>query len=447
VFSIPLEGSGHIFKNIIAVVSYDKPCVRAEFIMGQFKILIYDSKLKRSNFIITLANKVVFALGIDKGVSYVSIGYIFYTVFGGVLWFILAAEMPANDFGILSYYFSIAVILGAISILGFDSTLTTFLAKGVKKMLSESVFLTSAAALIISIILAISFKSLPIILIFLSPLFFTLSLAEILGKRLYKEYMIMLIIQRVLSLIFVPALFASHGIDGAMYGYSISYLPLCYRFFISLRTISFSVSTLRPIKNFLFHSYALGILRSLVVFSDKLIIAPLFGIIILGYYQLGIQILMTVSVLPVILSHYLLPQQAANKNENVKKIERLGLVLSVLITVFLIYLTPFIISNLFPRFEVAQTSTQIVLIAGIPLSLTAVLSSYFMARQNSLDILIASGIFLGTEYALIAVLGQWYGLVGISLSPVLAASAQALFLFVMKRRITKPNLGNDHKNI
>jgi O-antigen/teichoic acid export membrane protein len=321
--------------------------------------------------------------------------------------------------------------------LGFDSTLTTFLAKGVKKMLSESVFLTSAAALIISIILAISFKSLPIILIFLSPLFFTLSLAEILGKRLYKEYMIMLIIQRVLSLILVPALFASHGIDGAMYGYSVSYLPLCYRFFISLRTISFSVSTLRPIKNFLFHSYALGILRSLVVFSDKLIIAPLFGIIILGYYQLGIQILMTVSVLPVILSHYLLPQQAANKNENVKKIERLGLVLSVLITVFLIYLTPFIISNLFPRFEVAQTSTQIVLIAGIPLSITAVLSSYFMARQNSLDILIASGIFLGTEYALIAVLGQWYGLVGISLSPVLAASAQALYLLVNRRKISK----------
>ncbi len=403
--------------------------------------------MKRSNFIITLANKVVFALGIDKGVSYVSIGYSFSIVMGGILWFILAAEMPANDYGALNYLISITAIFCSIATLGFDLTLTTFLAKGATKVLSESVFLTSAAALVISIIIAILFKSLVMILMFLGPLFFILSLAEILGKRLYKEYMIMLITQRALSLIFIPALFASHGIDGAMYGYSVSYLPLCYRFFISLRTITFSVSTLRPIKNFLFHSYALGISRSLVVFSDKLIIAPLFGIIILGYYQLGVQILMTVSVLPVILSHYLLPQQAANKNENVKKIERLGLVLSVLITVFLIYLTPFIISNLFPRFEVAQTSTQIILVAGIPLSITAVLSSYLMARQKSLDILIASGIFLGTEYALIAVLGQWYGLVGISLSPVLAASAQALFLFVMKRRITKPNLGNDHKNI
>jgi O-antigen/teichoic acid export membrane protein len=146
---------------------------------------------------------------------------------------------------------------------------------------------------------------------------------------------------------------------------------------------------------------------------------------------------MTVSVLPVILSHYLLPQQAANKNENIKKIERLGLILSVLMTVSLIYLTPIIISRFFPLFKVAQTATQIVLLAGIPLSVVAIVSSFLMARQKSLDILISSGIFLGTEYALITVLGQWYGLVGISLSPVLAASAQALYLLVNRRKISK----------
>jgi O-antigen/teichoic acid export membrane protein len=411
--------------------------LRAELITGQFRILIYDSKLKRSNFIITLANKVVFALGIDKGISYVTIGYSFSTVFGGILWFILAAEMPTKDYGLLNYFISIANILGAIAVLGFDYTLTTFLAKGVSKVLPESVFLTSAAALVISIIIAIVFRSLAVILVFLSPLLFILSLAEVLGKRLYKEYMIMLITQRALSLIFVPALFASHGIDGAMYGYSVSYLPLCYRFFISLRTVSFSFSTLRSIKSFLFHSYVLGILRSLVTFSDKLIIAPLFGVIILGYYQLGMQMLIAISVIPIILSHYLLPQQAANKNENIKKIERLGLILSVLMTVSLIYLTPIIISRFFPLFKVAQTATQIVLLAGIPLSVVAIVSSFLMARQKSLDILISSGIFLGTEYALIAVLGQWYGLVGISLSPVLAASAQALYLLVNRRKISK----------
>jgi O-antigen/teichoic acid export membrane protein len=411
--------------------------LRAELITGQFRILIYDSKLKRSNFIITLANKVVFALGIDKGISYVTIGYSFSTVFGGILWFILAAEMPTKDYGLLNYFISIANILGAIAVLGFDYTLTTFLAKGVSKVLPESVFLTSAAALVISIIIAIVFRSLAVILVFLSPLLFILSLAEVLGKRLYKEYMIMLITQRALSLIFVPALFASHGIDGAMYGYSVSYLPLCYRFFISLRTVSFSFSTLRSIKSFLFHSYVLGILRSLVTFSDKLIIAPLFGVIILGYYQLGMQMLIAISVIPIILSHYLLPQQAANKNENIKKIERLGLILSVLMTVSLIYLTPIIISRFFPLFKVAQTATQIVLLAGIPLSVVAIVSSFLMARQKSLDILISSGIFLGTEYALITVLGQWYGLVGISLSPVLAASAQALYLLVNRRKISK----------
>jgi O-antigen/teichoic acid export membrane protein len=383
-----------------------------------------------------LASKLVFVLGIDKGVSYISIGYSFSIVFGGVLWFILAAQMSANEYGIMNYYTSLSLILGTIAIFGFDYTLTTFLAKGTTKMLSESVFLTSVAALIISIILAISFKSLVIILLFLGPLFFTLSLTEVLGKRHYKEYMIILIGQRALSLILVPLLFASNGLDGAIFGYSISYLPLCYRFFVSLRTVTFSISTFRPIKNLFFHNYALGISKSAVIFSDKLIIVPLFGVIILGYYQLGVQMLMAISIIPVILSHYLLPQQAANKNENIKKIERLGLALTILLTVSVIYFTPTIISYLFPKFEVAQTATQIVLLAGIPLAATAILSSYFLAAEKSRDVLIASGLFLGTQYVLIVILGRWYGLEGLSLSLVLAASAQALFLLAMKRRVS-----------
>jgi O-antigen/teichoic acid export membrane protein len=384
---------------------------------------------------ITLANKVVLALGIDKGISYVTVGYTFSTVFGGLLWFILAAQMPAHDYGLLNYYISIIGILGSLALFGFETTVTTFLAKGVEKMLSEAVFMTSVAALIISVFLAISFKSISIVLLFLGPLLFTFSLAALLGKRKYKEYMMILIVQRVLSLIFVPILFASHGLDGSMYGYSIAYLAVCYRFFGSLRTLRFSISTLKPIKNFFFHSYALGISKYFVILSDKLIILPLFGAIILGYYQLGIQMLTVVSVIPIILSHYLLPQQAANKHNNIKKIERLGLGLSVFVTIFLIYLTPPLISNLFPRFEFAVTATQIVLLAGIPLTMTAILSSYFLSTENSRDVLVSSVIFLGIQYILIVLLGRWYGLEGLSLSVVVAATAQAAFLLVRKMRI------------
>jgi O-antigen/teichoic acid export membrane protein len=384
-----------------------------------------------------LVNKAALALGIDRGLSYVSIGYFFYVTFGAVLWFILASEMSAYEYGLLNYDMSVTTIFAAVGMLGFETTTTTFLAKGVTRILSESVFLTWIAALFLSIILAILFRSLPIILVYLGTLFFILSLAEVLGRRLYKEYMLIYILQRILSLIFVPVLFVSHGIDGALYGYFVSYLPLCYRFFMSSRRITFSISTLIPIKNFFFHSWAFGISRALVLFSDKLIIGPLFGVALLGYYQLGVQMLSAVSVIPLILSHYLLPQEAASKNENVKKVEKLGLILSILICISLIYLTPTIISNFFPRFEIALHPIQIVLLAGIPLSVVATVNSFLLAREKSLEVLIASAIFLGTEFTLLTILGLWYGLMGLSLSPVLAATAQALFLLIVKRKVSK----------
>ena len=394
----------------------------------------------------TLVRKAVFALGIDKGISYVSIGHSFSVIFGGVLYFILAAEMPANYYGTLNYYLSITTIFSSLALLGFDNALTTFLAKGMTRMLSESVFLTSSAALIVSIILAVAFESLPVILMFLGLMFYVLSLAELLGKRLYKEYMSVLIIQRALSLFLAPVMFVHYGLDGAIYGLSISYLALCYRFFVSLRTITFSISTLRPIKNFIFHSYAYGISRSLVWWSDKLIIAPLFGVTILGYYQLGIQMLIASSVIPVIFNNYLLPQQAANKNENIKKLEGLGMLLSILMTVSLIYLAPSIIYYLFPKFKVAQTATQIVLLAGIPLSMVGILSAHLMAREKSFHVLLASGIFLGVEYVSIVVLGQKYGLIGLSLSPVLAALYPSSLLACHEKKDLKISITLGHQN-
>jgi O-antigen/teichoic acid export membrane protein len=386
------------------------------------------------------ANRLFYTLGIDKGLSYVTIGYFVSIALGAFLWFMLATEMLPSSYGSLNYFLSVVTISSAVGMLGFESTLTTFLAKGVTKMLSESVFLTWTAGLIISIVLFLIFNSIPLILVSLGMLFFILSAAEVLGKRVYREYMMLLVIQRLISLVSVPLLYAFFGIDGALYGYSISYFPLCYRFFASSRKISFSISTLRPIKNFFFHSYALGISRALVLFSDKLVIVPLFGVGILGYYQFGIQMLSTVSVIPLVLYHYLLPQEAAKPNLNVKKVERLGVISSVTITMVLIILTPTIISHLFPGFRNALLSTQVILLAGIPLSMSAILNSFFMAREKSFQVLLASAIFLGTQYALIYILGWIYGLLGLSLSTVAASTVQAVFLFMMKRKISTTSL-------
>lgn len=345
--------------------------------------------------------------------------------------------MPANQYGSLNYFLSIVTISTAVGILGLDSTLTTFLAKGITKMLSEAVFLTWMAAIVLAVFMLLIFASLPLMLTSLGVLFSVFSAAEILGNRSYREYMIVLIAQKLVSIVSVPLLYSFYGIDGALYGYAISYFPVCYRFFASTKKISFSISTFRPIKKFFFHSFGVGISRVLPLFSDKLIILPLFGVSILGYYQFGIQVLSVISVIPVILYHYLLPQEAAeNKSFDIKKVERLGVISSVSITIILMILTPTIITHLFPEYKKSTLSTQIVLLAAIPLSISALFNSSLLAKEKSFQVLMASAIFLVTQYIFIGALGWIYGLLGLSLSTVIASIIQAVFLVLVNRKIS-----------
>jgi O-antigen/teichoic acid export membrane protein len=377
----------------------------------------------------------LYSLRLERGLIFVTIGNVVSICLGSVLWFLLASLSSTHSYGSINYYISVATISGSIGIMGFDITLTTFTAKGLTKMVTESGSLVLISGIVISFALSLIFMSLSLIISFIGLMFFIFSVAEILGSHLYKEFMIVMILARAISLVSVPILFRAYGVDGALYAYGLSYLPVSYRFFISLRKFNLSLSTLRPIKAFFFHSYAVGIFKTLVVCSDKLVIMPLFGPAILGYYQFGFQILTTASIIPIIITHYLLPQEAANKNINGKRLQILSIFSSTLITIVMISIIPTIINDVFPSFKIAVLPVQIILLAGIPLTLIAVFNSLLMARVKSFHVFVASGIFLVMQYLLIATLGALYGLIGLSISTVIASIAQTVYLFIIKRKL------------
>jgi O-antigen/teichoic acid export membrane protein len=381
-----------------------------------------------------LLQKLSSLLRSSKGVIYVSIGNIVSISLGALLWFVLAAQLTAGDFGSLNYYISIASISMSLGIMGFDTTLTTFLAKGVTKMKPQASFLLLITGIFISITLSLIFMSAALVLNFLALLFFAYSAAERLGKHSYKEFMMILIIGKLLSLILVPMLYTQNGIEGALYGYAISYLAVSYRFVISLRNLDFSLSTLKPIRTFFFHSYALTVSKHLFYFSDKLIIMPLFGPTLLGYYQFGFQVLITMSIIPLIVSHYFLPEVAANKNIHGKSLQAIAVISSIIVTIILIIFVPVIISSFFPKYQVSIFPTQIMVLAGTPLTLTAIYTSVLMANEKSFHVFLASAMFLIIEYTLLYVLGSLYGLIGLSVSLVIATVIQALYLYIMKNR-------------
>ena len=115
--------------------------------------------------------------------------------------------------------------------MGFDSTLTTFVAKGLTKMLKEFEYSSIHCRVILSIILSLISMSFFMILVLLGMIFFTFSTSEILGRRFYKEFMIISILQKLIALLFVLLFFQIYGLNGALFGYAISYLPLTTDFF------------------------------------------------------------------------------------------------------------------------------------------------------------------------------------------------------------------------
>ena len=381
----------------------------------------------------TKIKKLFSFFGLEKGLLYVSVGNLVSTGLGAILWFILASQMSAHEYGSINYFISIVSILTSIGILGFDSTLTAFLAKGVSKMLPEAGTLVLLSTVLLSVALYFSFLSLPAVLLLAVMIFFTFSTAEILGHQSYKEFMIIMIVQRVLTLILIPMLFHTFGVDGALYGFAFAHLPVSYRFFMAMRHFRFSILTLRPHKRFFFHSYALGISKTLPYFSDKIIIVPLFGAAIAGYYQFGIQMLTVTSIIPIILYSYLLPRQAAGDSGSTRRTAMLGIFLCIFIISVLIVLMPYIVNNLFPSFKNAIYSSQILLLAGLPFTVIAIINSSLMANEKSLHVAIAAGVFLATQFTLILTIGSFFGLFGLSISTLVAAVVQAMYLYIKSK--------------
>jgi O-antigen/teichoic acid export membrane protein len=378
-------------------------------------------------------------LGLEKNLGYVSIGNIVNTFFGAVLWLIIASRMDASEFGILNYEISIATLLTSIGIMGFDTTLTAYLAKGVTKMTDESIFLVFVSASILSFILFFLYPSLSVILLLVSMLFFTITEAQNLGDHKFKRYMWLMIAQRLISLGTVPIFYFLFGVEATLYGFVLSYFLVSFTIFRRLKYIRISISTIVPIKSYFFHSYILGISKVLPYFFDKLLILPLFGLTIVGYYQFGVQVLSIISIFPVIFYGYLLPRESKKSSiDSLRIYTRFGLICSTILTVVLILSLPAIIVILFPNFTLAITSVQIILLSGVPLTISSIYNSVFMAKGFSWNVVKGTIIFIGIQSISIILLGNFFGLVGLSLATTIASVVQCVYLISIKKDVS-PN--------
>lgn len=371
-------------------------------------------------------------LGIDAGLTYVTLGNLGSAALGAFFWFVLASLLMAEDYGILNYYLAYTFIFGAVALLGLNPAVTTYLAKGVEKVKYQSNLLAiaSSAAFVTPLIFLTGSMAVGALLI--ASALFQMSVAELLGRKMYKEYMIILSGQRAAQIALGISLYFLYSIDGVIIGYALAFLVFSYRYLMSIGKMRFEMSHIRSNFRFVMHSYAMELARTVSMFSDKLLIAPLFGFAVLGLYQLGAQFLLFLGMLPTIFYHYLLPQEASGVHP--KRLGKLGFAVASMLAVVFVFTVPWIIETFFPNFTDSIPAAQIMSIGIIPMTVTSTLSSRFLGTERSRPVFIGAAIYVAVQYTSIIILGNALGIVGLAFSLVVALTAQAVYLLASRLR-------------
>ena len=334
----------------------------------------------------------------------------------------------------MSYFIAIAGVVSTISFLGLGNTLVVYTAKGEK--IQPPVFIIGIVASIISLIAVfLIFSQIGVSLYILGYVIFSLASSEILGRKQYRNYSIYLITQKILMVGFAFFFYYFIGLEGVILGIGLSFFPYVVRVYRSLKYNKINFSLIRPRIGFIMNSYVLDLSRTFSYNTDKLIIAPLFGFAILGNYQLGIQLLAVLGILPATVYQYILPHDASGEIN--KKLKKITIVVSVILAILGIILAPIVLPILFPKFTEAIEVIQIVSISVIPSTINLIYISKFLGNELSKIVLIGSGIFLSIQIVSILILGELFGVNGIALALVLGASSEAIFLITVNRLIYK----------
>jgi len=367
----------------------------------------------------------------DSGLTYVGLGNFIALGVGGLFWFVIASMLAAEDYGELNYYISVASVSSVISMLGLGTTVITYVAKGSKKIASQAnfvVLLSNAIGAVVLMTITNYYTSL--LLVGIS--FFSMTISETLGMKLYKKYFLLLVAERATQIGLAIALYYAIGLQGVIIGYTLGALTFSYSFFRSLRNISFDVSELKSRFAFLLHNYAFNISETLALHADKLIIAPVFGFTVLGFYQLGFQFLMVLGVIPASLFYYLLPQfSSGNKKGNVIYV---ALILATLFASIAPIIIPVLIDMFFREYIGVILTAQIMSIGIVPMTINSILNSSLLAKGHSKNVLVGAIVYISSLLILFYLLGTLVGVVGLGISVVVSLSLQSLVLFLLSRR-------------
>ena len=360
-----------------------------------------------------------------KNLSFVGISDILGVVISSGFWLYIATIINETEYGEISYFIAIAGMSSSFALLGAENTLIVYTAKKVK-IQSVIFFIVSIIALITSIVLFIIFQSLEISIILLGYIICGLAVHEIIGRQWYKTYTKYLIAQRVLMVGLSLGLYEIIGLNGLLLGIGFSHLIYVIRIFQIFREVKVDFTIFKKYFRGMMYNYSLKIGDAVAGNIDKIIIAPVFGFAILGNYQLGLQILAILEMIPAIIYKYTLPQDATG-NIN-KKLKIITILTSIFLAIIGYFVSPILLPIIFPEHENIMEVTQIMIFVIIPVTIGLMYQSKFLGQEKTKIVLGSQIIFAAVLIPNIFLLGELWGYSGIIIALLISHSVHVSFL-------------------
>ena len=344
-----------------------------------------------------------------------------------IFWLYIASVMNPENYGEIHYFLAIAGMAQIFSMVGNSHALTVYSAK--KENIQSTLFILSTIPTIIScIIIIMIFDRFDAGLLAIGYVVFESVNSVMLGRKFYRKYAKMILIQKSLTLLLGISFFYVFGPSGIFFALVLTFIPHLTIFLKEFQNTKINFTLLKPRKNFIMNNYLMVLSGSFGGQIDKIILLPLLGFVIIGNYSLALQIFTVLVMFSAIVFKYLLPQDASGvSNRNLKKIT---IMMAIGISIFGILVLPKLITLFFPKFIEAVDAIAIMSIAVIPDAITILYSSKMLGKEKSKFVLIAKLVALAIIIIGFILLGPILGIVGLAITFVIAAILQASILAI-----------------
>ena len=359
----------------------------------------------------------------------ISVG--FADIIGGgisaIFWLYVASVMNPENYGEIHYFLAIAGMAQIFSMVGNSHALTVYSAK--KENIQSTLFILSTIPTIIScIIIIMIFDRFDAGLLAIGYVVFESVNSVILGRKFYRKYAKMILVQKSLTILLGISFFYAFGPSGIIFALVLTFIPHLAIFIKEFQNTKINFTLLKPRKNFIINNYLMKLSGGFGGQIDKIILAPLLGFNLLGNYSLAIQIFTILIIFSSVVFKYLLPQDASGaSNRNLKKIT---IMTSIGISIFGILVLPKLITLVFSEFVEAADAIAIMSIAVIPEAITMLYSSKMLGKEKSKFVLIAKLLAVSIIVIGFILLGPILGIIGLAIIFVAAVTLQAAMLAI-----------------